>query len=267
MSTTITTTAPRESIELHLVSSKDNNGDHRAHNAASIHSQHPAPRVFRLQQVIAIIQLCGITLMGSVINGLVTVGLPAITRQLELPPSLAFWPASVNSLATASTLLLAGSIADAIGPIWTELAGSFTSGALIIGQGASTTGEQLVALRALQGVGLAFHLASSVSIITQMLSPGRGRNLAFSCLGLSQPIGFSLGLVLGGVITDTIGWRAGWYISGGITIFMTVIGLWAFPKSEGAQYQNKLLNIRTKIDWVGAGIASVFMALLCYLLA
>jgi len=46
-----------------------------------------------------------------------------------------------------------------------------------------------------------------------------------------------------------------------------VIGLWAFPKSEGSQYQNKLLNIRTKIDWGGAGIASVFMALLCYLLA
>ena len=137
----------------------------------------------------------------------------------------------------------------------------------MIGQGVARTGEQLVAMRALQGVGLAMHLASSVSIVTQMIPPGKGRNLAFSCLGLSQPLGFSLGLVLGGVVIDTIGWRSGWYIAGGVTLFITAIGLWAFPRSEGPQYANRLENVKTKIDWVGAGLASAFMALLCYLLA
>lgn len=212
-------------------------------------------------------QVVAVTLTASVINGLVIVGLPTITRDLRLPSSLAFWPSSVNSLATASTLLLGGSIADAAGPRWVELVGSFASGALMIGQGFSRNGEELVILRGLQGVGLALHLASSVSIVTQLLPPGRSRNLAFSCLGLSQPLGFSLGLVVGGVLIDTIGWRAGWYISGGITLFFAAVGLWALPTSQVHRYADFIHNVKTKIDWVGAGLASAFMALLCYLLA
>ncbi|KAE8153196.1 major facilitator superfamily domain-containing protein [Aspergillus avenaceus] len=222
----------------------------------------------RLQQVLVTIQLFMVTLTPSVTNGIVTVGLPTITEDLKLPPSLAFWPASVNSLATASTLLLAGSIADAVGPRWVELIGSFAGGAFMIAQGAARTGEELVGLRAIQGVGLALHLSSSVALITQIMPSGRGRNLAFSFLGLSQPLGFSLGLVLGGVLIDTIGWRAGWYLAGGITILFTVIGLWALPKGRRVYQRSDVMhNIKTKIDWIGALLASAFMALLCYLLA
>ncbi|KAK1141742.1 hypothetical protein N8T08_008840 [Aspergillus melleus] len=227
----------------------------------------PSSRKFHLRQILVVTQVFAITLAASVINGLVVVGLPTITKDLQLPPSLSFWPSSVSSLATASSLLLAGSIADAIGPRWVELVGAFVSGGLMIGQGCSQTGEQLVALRALQGIGLAFHLASSVSIITQILPPGRGRNFAFSCIGLSQPLGFSIGLVIGGILIDTIGWRSGWYIAGSMTLAFAVIGLWAVPKSPSHQYADRIHNIKSKVDWVGAGLASAFMALLCYLLA
>lgn len=227
----------------------------------------PKSRKKLVQQVVVISQLFAVTLTASVINGLVIVGLPTITKDLQLPSSLSFWPSSVSNLATASTLLLAGSIADAVGPRWVEIVGSFASGALMIGQGVSRNGSELVVLRALQGVGLALHLASSVSIITQLLPPGRGRNLAFSCIGLSQPLGFSLGLVVGGILVDTIGWRSGWYLAGGITLFFAAMGLWALPKSKSHQYADRMHNIRTKVDWVGACLASAFMALLCYLLA
>lgn len=227
----------------------------------------PKSRKFPLKQVVVIIQLSAVTLTASVINGLVIVGLPTITKDLQLPSSLSFWPSSVSNLATASTLLLAGSIADTIGPRWVELFGALASGLLMLGQGLSRNGYELVVLRALQGVGLALHLSSAVSIITQVLPHGRGRNFAFSCLGLSQPLGFSLGLVIGGILVDTIGWRAGWYLSGGITLFFTLVGLWALPKSEPHRYTGRLHNIKTNIDWVGAGLASAFMALLCYLLA
>ncbi|KAL4977587.1 major facilitator superfamily domain-containing protein [Aspergillus desertorum] len=215
----------------------------------------PAAPSSRLKQIIAVSQLVAGTLTASVINGLVIVGLPSITKDLQLPPSLSFWPSSVSSLATASTLLLAGSLADTVGPRWVELVGSFASGALMIGQGVVRTGQELVVLRALQGIGLAMHLASSVSIVTQLLPPGRGRNIAFSCMGLSQPLGFSLGLVIGG------------YISGGITLFFAAVGVWAVPVGKATRYSEILYNLRTKVDWVGAGLASAFMALLCYLLA
>lgn len=64
------------------------------------------------------------------------------------------------------------------------------------------------------------------------MARGRGRNLAFSCLGLSMPLGFSVGLVLGGVLVDMVGWRVGWYMSGGLTLFFAGVGLWALPKSR-----------------------------------
>ncbi|RSL53499.1 hypothetical protein CEP54_010390 [Fusarium duplospermum] len=221
-----------------------------------------------LKKAVITIQLSGVTFTSSLINGLVIIGLPAITKDLQLPPSLAFWPASVSGLATASSLLLAGAVADVLGPRWVDLVGCFASGALMIGSGASHQGTELVAFRALQGIGLGMHLASSVAIITQVLPHGRGRNMAFSCLGLSQPLGFSVGLVLGGVFVDTVGWRAGWYLSGALTLFFSVVGLWALPTSQDDRNLSEILrDFRTKVDWVGAILASTFMTLLCYLLA
>ncbi|KAL2814584.1 major facilitator superfamily domain-containing protein [Aspergillus granulosus] len=254
--TTTATIAPAGSLRLELSSS------------LSTHNVPPPPvRESRLRQVVVLSQLFAVTLTASLVNGLIIVGLPTITKDLQLPSSLSFWPSSVSNLATASTLLLAGSVADTVGPRWVELVGSFASGGLMLGQGFSRTGQELVALRALQGVGLAMHLASSISILTQLLPPGRSRNVAFSCIGLSQPLGFSLGLVVGGILVDTIGWRAGWYLSGGITLVFSVAGVWALPRSRVAHRADLMHNVRTKIDWVGAGLASAFMALLCYLLA
>ncbi|PHH90763.1 hypothetical protein CDD83_2719 [Cordyceps sp. RAO-2017] len=227
-----------------------------------------ASEVPRLQKTILVIQLSGVTFFCSVINGLVIIGLPAISKDLELPSSLAFWPASVSGLATASSLLLTGSVTDAVGPRWVGSVGSFACGGLTIGAGVSRKGTELVAMRALQGVGLSLHLASSVALVTQVFPQGKSRNLAFSFLGLSQPFGFSVGLVLGGVLVDTVGWRVGWYISGASMLLLSFVGLWAFPKGQDKRsFKEIVQDMKSKVDWVGAMLASSFMALLCYLLA
>jgi MFS family permease len=226
------------------------------------------PPPSNLKTVLVTVQLSGINFTTSAANGLVVVGLPAMTASLSIPPSLAFWPASVTSLATASTLLLAGSISDAIGPRWIELIGSLICGTMMLGAGAVRTGEELVAMRALTGLGMAMHLASSVSITTKTLERGRGRNVAFACLGLSQPLGFSFGLVIGGILTDRVGWRSGWWIYGSVTILLALIGLWAIPgDEEKGTVKERVRGMKKTVDWVGATLASTFMASLCYLLA
>jgi MFS family permease len=238
-----------------------------APSTTSHESALPAPSAFKTTLIT--IQLAGINFTTSAANGLVVVGLPAMTTSLHLPPSLAFWPASVFSLATASVLLLSGAIADALGPRWIQLAGSIICGAVMIGAGLVRTGQELVAMRAVAGVGMAMHLASSVSITTKTLERGRGRNLAFACLGLSQPLGFSFGLVLGGLLVDSIGWRAGWYIYGSITLFLSAIGFWAIPSDfeGGHDMRNRVAGLKREVDWLGAALASAFMACICYLLA
>lgn len=90
------------------------------------------------------------------------------------------------------------------------------------------------------------------------------RNIAFAVLGGGWPIGFSIGLVLGGVLVETIGWRAGYYLSCVVST-LTLIGAWyTVPSNFTAPNRRKAL--RNDIDWVGVTIASVCMALLSYIL-
>lgn len=234
-----------------------------------INIQEPDPAVVSLLHKWTVtIQLSAINFASSAVNGLVVVGLPAITADLAIPQELSLWPTSVASLANASTLLLAGSIADSIGPRKVNLTGGFVSGAFMLGAGFSQNGSQLVAMRALQGIGYAMHLASSVAIITSILPRGRSRNIGFACLGLSQPLGFSFGLVIGGVLQNAIGWRAGWYIYGALTILCTIVAIFATPKQVASpSVKESLRNAKEKVDWIGALLATAFMALLSYLFA
>ncbi|KFA47731.1 hypothetical protein S40293_09485 [Stachybotrys chartarum IBT 40293] len=266
---TIVALAPRESIERrHSTIAIPLEALETTLTARSRASQHNAPKVSRLQKATVVLQLSGINVCSSAVNGCVIVGLPTMAADLSLPESLAFWPSSVTSLGTAATLLLAGSVADAFGARAVDLAGCFTIAAFILGASGTTTGYQLVGMRAIQGVGAALHLSSSVALVTQSFPKGKGRNIAFACLGLSQPLGFSFGLVIGGVLVDAAGWRVGWYLFGGISLFLSFLGLWALPHDpENLTFKERLTRAKTKIDWVGALLASAFMAMLCYLLA
>ncbi|KAJ9137115.1 Aminotriazole resistance protein [Pleurostoma richardsiae] len=238
-------------------------------SSAAAAAPEPATKIRSRVQIVAMTgMLSGVNFTNSAITGLVTVGLPAIATDLALPSTLAFWPASVSGLATASTLLLAGAASDVIGPRTVDLIGCFANGAAMMGAAAVRGGEDLVALRALQGVAMSLHFAASVAILTENLPRSRARNIAFSCLGLSQVLGFSFGLVIGGVLVDTLGWRAGWYLYGGITLLLAGVGLWALP-SHGRKrtFTQVMQDMLAKVDWVGALLASAFMALSCYLLA
>ncbi|KAG8672327.1 hypothetical protein FPOAC2_05707 [Fusarium poae] len=226
------------------------------------------PTASRLQKIAVTFQLSGVNFACSATNGLIVVGLPQMTADLHLPVSLAFWPSSVQGLATASTLLLAGALADVLGARSVELVGCILSGVFMLACGFIRRGEDLVALRALQGVALVLHLSSSVALVTKTLARGRGRNFAFACLGLSQPLGFSFGLVLGGVLVETVGWRSGWYLYGGIVLFLSTVGCWSLPKAEPlGTLSDVMASVTIKVDWLGTLLASAFMALLCYFLA
>jgi len=222
----------------------------------------------RLQKAAVTLQLAGVNFASSATNGLVVVGLPRMAADLHLPAEIGFWPTSVPGLATASTLLLAGAVADVLGPKSVELVGCVAGGVAMLACGLTRRGEELVALRALQGLGLALHLSSSVGLVTKVMPRGRERNLCFACLGLSLPLGFSLGLVLGGVLVDTIGWRAGWYLYGAITLLLSAVGVWALPKSAPLGSLSVVLrSLAATVDWVGALLASAFITLVSYFLA
>jgi MFS family permease len=121
--------------------------------------------------------------------------------------------------------------------------------------------------RALQGIAVSLCLPTSVAIVTNAIPSGRKRNLAFSCLGFVQPIGFSTGLVLGGVFLDTIGWRFGYYLCGAVTLVLFIVSIWALPSDEVTETLSNFATLKTEIDWNGAIIACVALGLFSYILA
>ena len=222
------------------------------------------------RSIIVITQLAGINFLTSFSNGLVTVGLPAIAAALHLEHRLLLWPMAAFALTSGSLLLLAGSFSDVVGSRSVNLTGCFFIALFTFLSGVSRSGIELIMFRALQGVASALAFPSAISIISSSIESGRRRNIGFACLGLAMPLGFSFGLVLGGVFITGLGWRVGFYIGGGAGFLLFSVGIWSLPtgiKSESRIPGSIWKRLATEIDWTGAGLASTCLALFSYVLA
>lgn len=220
------------------------------------------------RSVIVTMQLAGINFITSFSSGLVTVGLPAMSASLALPPHLLLWPMNSYALTSGACLLLGGAIADVIGTRKVNLIGCFFIALFMLVSGFSQTGIQLIMFRAMQGIGGAMALPSSMSIISRSIESGKPRNIAFACLGLAMPLGFSFGLVLAGVFIDGPGWRVGFYVGGAASFLLFAIGIWALPVDVKAHTDISIRKrLTTEIDWIGAAVACTSIAVFSYVLA
>jgi MFS family permease len=282
----ITLTQTLEAIELETLSrTKSQTTAERARRGSLTHAASAVPSVLsdndvlpdcpptrsNLQIVFTIFMPSFVGFLASFTNGLITVCLPDIARSLALDRALYLWPSSVYGLTSGASLLIAGSVADIVGARPVELVGIVMMGVFALACGFASTGEQLVVFRALQGVGLAMHLPSSVALISGAVPSGRTRNFGFACLGFSQPLGFGVGLVVSGILVQRAGWRCGFYLSGGATLLVAIIAVWTIPKLHNPENQSGVVqlckNMGRNIDWVGVFTSSGGLALLAYALA
>ena len=85
-------------------------------------------------------------------------------------------------------------------------------------------------------------------------------------MGAGQPFGFCVGLVLGGLLIDSIGWRAGYYICAAANLAFALVSFCSLPKTTH-ESSNVLLRLKRELDWLGAAIVSTSLGLLSYVLA
>ncbi|RKK70542.1 hypothetical protein BFJ71_g17665, partial [Fusarium oxysporum] len=251
---------PKDHAEVHLTILDDGESSQALSKGA-------ATPLTLIRRTAVVFQLCGVNFATSTSSGLIVIGLPQLTSDLNIPQSLAFWPSSVQGLATASALLLSGAVADVLGPRSVNLSGCILNGVFMLSCGFIKSIQQLITMRALQGVAIAMHFSSSVALVADTQPRGQSRNISFACLGLSQLLGFTFGLVVGGVLVDTVGWRSGWYLYGGVTLLLSAVGLWSLPKSKPLGFRNIFVDLIYRVDWIGALLASVSMASISYFLA
>ena len=199
------------------------------------------------------------TLMSSIDGNIVLIALPTIGRQLQgTSATLLLWILLGYSLVTAVVLLNFGRLADMFGRVRLYVLGFavFTFGSALCGF--SQTGVELVGFRLVQAIGAGFLFSNSVAIITDAFPPNeRGRALGIN--QVSIVVGAVSGLVLGGLITATIGWRWIFFVNVPIGVIATIrahYDLHELAKPESAP----------RIDWAGnlafaAGLTLILVAI------
>ena len=176
-------------------------------------------------------------------------------------------PASIYALTCGCTLILSGAVADVVGSRFMYLLGCVLQSAFTLGSGLAQSPFQLIFFRALAGIAIAFCLPTAVSLITTYFPHGKRRTWAFTAMGGGQPIGFSIGLVMGGLLADSPAtWRAGFYIAASINTLVLIITFFGLPKVEREEPLS-WHKLKEDIDWVGALLLSCSLGLLSYMLA
>ncbi|MFF0016794.1 MFS transporter [Streptomyces sp. NPDC005374] len=161
-------------------------------------------------------------LMVGVDSTVVNVALPDIQKDLHFNPTGLSWVLNAYTLAFGGLLLLGGRFGDIVGRRRTLMTGALLfAGSSLLG-GLATDSAWLLAARALQGVGAALIAPSTLALITTNFPDGPRRHHALSVYSAMAGIGASLGLVLGGMLTDWASWRWALLINVPIGIAVTV---------------------------------------------
>jgi EmrB/QacA subfamily drug resistance transporter len=165
---------------------------------------------------------------------IVNVALPSIQRGLGFSPSGLQWVVNAYGLVFGGFLLLGGRAADLFGRQRLFLAGValFTVASLVNGLAASS--GMLVAGRALQGLGAALVSPAALSIVTTTFAEGRERTQALGVWSAIAAGGGAVGLVLGGLLTETLSWQWVFFINLPIGIAAFLLSLRLVPNSRAA---------------------------------
>ena len=241
-------------------------------SAMSIEGPDPeSPSVSRSRAILIIASITCITGIGNLLAGLLTVGISVIAGDLAIPADQQLWPTAAFALACGCTLLPCGAAADIVGCRRTSLLGGLLQTATALGAGLATSSVQLISLRVAAGLSASMCLPGAVGVAAHVFpvsSSPRLRSIAFAAMGGGQAVGFGLGLVLGGLFSDTVGWRWGFCATAILNSAVMALALWALPRGmDGALGQGLLSRLARDVDWVGALLISIGLALLSYELA
>ena len=211
--------------------------------------------------------LAGISFLNTMGSGILISALPRIAHDIGLSEGFLLWPASVYALAAGCLLPICGAVADVVGVKIVWVTGSFLYVVFSVAVGLSQTGVQMILFRTFHGASISMCLPTAVSLITNIFPKGTWRNVAFASNGMGQPLGYSVGLILGGVFTDTIGWRWSFFVSAIINFCISVASIWALPNIRMPSEKSWSRRLVEDIDWLGACIMSAALGILLYVLA
>src|ERR1700729_3092072 len=214
-------------------------------------SARPASRHLGLALVVIATAQLMVVLDATIVN----VALPNIQKALGFSGAGLEWVVNAYALTFGGLLLLGGRAGDILGRRRVFIAGIVLFTAASLAGGLATSAPWLLAARAGPGVGGAIASPAVLALVTASFSEGRERTRALSIYTAVAMGGGSLGLVLGGVITEWVSWRWVLFINVPIGILVALTAPLFLPESERQP---------GRFDLAGAFTSTVGMASLVY---
>ncbi|CAM5697540.1 MFS transporter [Streptomyces fumanus] len=151
--------------------------------------------------------------ISAIDYNIVYVALPEIGRDVGFDAHSLQWVVSAYAVAYGGFLLLGGRMADLLGRRRMFTTALVLYGLASLAGGLATGPGVLVAARAVQGLGGALLLPATLSLINTSFAEGAERNRALAVWGGAGAVGLALGSLLGGVLTNYLGWESVFYVN------------------------------------------------------
>jgi EmrB/QacA subfamily drug resistance transporter len=189
---------------------------------------------------IALVILCLGTLMIVLDTTIVNVALPSIREDLGFSETSLAWVVNAYMLTFGGFLLLGGRLGDLFGHRRLFLSGITLFTLASLACGLATTQEFLVVARAIQGLGGAVTSAVSLSLIMTLFTDVGERTKAMGVFGFVAAGGGTVGVLLGGVLTDVLNWHWIFLVNVPIGVGVCALSLKLLPGGRGAATAQRL---------------------------
>ena len=229
-----------------------NSPDVQSASAHGVSAQHWTPRLWAI-----LVVLCGALFLDALDVSMVGVALPSIRADLGLTTSSLQWVVSGYVLGYGGLLLLGGRAADLLGRrrVFLAALGVFAVASLL--GGLASSAGLLIAARFVKGAAAAFTAPAGLSIITTTFAEGPQRNRAVSIYSAFGASGFSLGLVLSGLLTE-VSWRWTLLLPAPVAVAVLAAGIQLIPRHGSQDRRSR------RFDVPGAITVTAAMLLLVY---
>jgi EmrB/QacA subfamily drug resistance transporter len=208
---------------------------------------------------IALGLLCATQFMLVIDVSIINVALPTIQRALDFSTSSLQWVASGYALTFGGFLLLGGRVSDLLGRRRMFMLGLLLFVAASLACGFATTSGFLIGARAVQGLGAAIVAPAALSILSTTFAEGIERNKALAVWGAVSGAGGAVGVLLGGVFTEYLGWEWVFYVN-------VPIGLLAIALAPRLLRESRVDDAVRNFDVAGAITVTASLSLLVYTL-
>jgi EmrB/QacA subfamily drug resistance transporter len=209
------------------------------------------------RKTFALVLLCCASFVAVLDLTIVAIALPSVRRELGFSGGDVQWILTGYALSFGGLLLLMGRAGDLYGRRRLFVYGLALFAAASLLGGLAWAPWMLVAARLLQGVGGAALVPASLALVATTFEEGEERNRAMGVYGAMAGVGFVFGMVLGGVITEFLGWR--WVLFVNVPVAIAVLSL-----APAAIRESKDEAAPRTLDLAGAATATLGLASLIY---